>query len=115
MKKIAWQIVGYSLLIPGLIVLPTPIPIGLIMVAVALAILLATSRTIAGLVHRVRRRFPQVDARLADAEPRLPRSLRVPLSRTRAQRGRRCGQRAGDRAGQHSGPPTPQQAPQQAE
>lgn len=86
MKKFVWQIVGYCLLVPGLIILPSPIPIGLIMVALALAILLTTSKTVARLVFRLRYRFDRVDDKLTQAERHLPRSLRVPLARTRARR-----------------------------
>ncbi len=77
-------ILGWLLLIPGLVfvILPPPFAFGIFMVLPGIAILIAHSRAMRRLIQTVRARFPIVNTSLSAVETRVPDLMAKSLKRT---------------------------------
>jgi len=82
MLPIFHQVAGTILVIAGAILTPTPIPFGLIMLTIGLALLAPYFRPVQGLVRRIRRRWPKIDAILRRNRDRLPPIIRATIDKT---------------------------------
>ncbi len=80
-------IAGWLLFIPGLIIIPTPIPFGLPMTLLGLSLLAAESAWVRGRFRRLRSRFPRINSHLDAIHPRSPRIVQQLLDRTHPQHG----------------------------
>lgn len=115
-RRTVMLIIGWALLIPGLVfvVLPPPFAFGAVMVLAGVAILVAHSRFMRRVVQWVRAHFPFVDRAMRVIEQRLPDWVRRQLKRTRPEALRRAFRRrrrhrpsshAGQQGRQEPGPP----------
>jgi hypothetical protein len=77
------QVAAAACLVAGIATVWTPVPIGLPLIATGLSLLLTTNKRFAGLVGDLRRRNNKLNNWLLQAEPYLPRRLRIALARTR--------------------------------
>ncbi len=72
MLPIFHQVLGGVLVIGGLIVTPTPFPFGLIMLTIGLTLLAPYMPFVQRLIRSIRRKWPNVDAKLRAWRDRCP-------------------------------------------
>jgi uncharacterized membrane protein YbaN (DUF454 family) len=85
MRKIILLIVGWFLVVVGLILTPAPIPIpliGIVPLLVGCAILSANSKNFRRMLQRLRQRFSFLSRWLEDVRHRMPRDVKTMIRRT---------------------------------
>ena len=85
MRKIILLIVGWFLVVVGLVLTPAPIPIpliGIVPLLVGCAILSANSKNFRRMLQRLRRRFAFMSRWLEDVRHRMPRDVKTMIRRT---------------------------------
>jgi len=65
-------IIGWMLIICGVILVPLPIPFGLILIALGLLFVAPSSPTIRRAIRKLRRRYPGLDNQLERIRPYVP-------------------------------------------
>lgn len=75
-------VAGWAIFVPGLIILPTPVPIGLMMTLFGLSLLASESVWVQRLFQKVRLRFPKMNRHLDDIHPRSPKIIQNLLEHT---------------------------------
>lgn len=75
-------LLGWLLIVPGLIVTPMPIPLGLLMIGSGLVLLSRESRCVRRQLKKLRTRYPGLSARLEKAAQRMPVWLRETIRQT---------------------------------
>ncbi len=83
------QWMGWMLIVPGLLVLPLPIPLGLVMIIAGLALAARYDPLLQGWIRRLRARFPDASRRANRLHRYLPFRLRRVLVSTDPERRRR--------------------------
>lgn len=87
MLPILHQIIGSTLVVTGLIVLPLPIPFGLIMLVIGFALLAPYIPVVQKLIRYMRRRWPQVDGILLRNRHRFPPVIKKTIDKTHPAEG----------------------------
>ncbi len=87
MLPILHQVLGSTLVVTGLIVLPLPIPFGLIMLVIGFALLAPYIPIVQRIIRHMRRRWPQVDAILLRYRDRFPPVIRKTIDKTHPAEG----------------------------
>jgi uncharacterized membrane protein YbaN (DUF454 family) len=85
MRKIILLIVGWFLVVVGLVLTPAPIPIpliGIVPLLVGCAILSANSKNFRRMLQRLRQRFAFMSRWLEDVRHRMPRDVKTMIRRT---------------------------------
>ncbi|MEM8771468.1 MAG: PGPGW domain-containing protein [Pseudomonadota bacterium] len=82
MLPILHQILGSTLVVTGLIVLPLPLPFGLIMLVIGFALLAPYVPAVRKVVRVMRRKWPKVDAILLRFRDRFPPVIRRTIDKT---------------------------------
>lgn len=82
MLPILHQIIGSTLVVTGLIVLPLPIPFGLIMLVIGFALLAPYIPAVQKLIRYMRRTWPKVDAILLRYRHRFPPVIKKTIDKT---------------------------------
>lgn len=82
MLPIVHQILGSTLVVTGLVVLPLPIPLGLIMLVLGFALLAPYIPLVQKLVRFMRRKWPKVDAILMRYRHRFPPVIKKTIDKT---------------------------------
>lgn len=78
-----WKLIlGWALVLIGLVMTPLPIPVGLLMVAAGLSLLIVESRSVRRAFQYLRGHWPRFNAWLLNASKKLPESLRRVLRMT---------------------------------
>ena len=79
MFKQVWNIVilvaAVLMVLIGLVTFLLPIPFGIVLLLMGISMLMMVSPPVRAWFHRLRRRYPSLDRRLASIEPHLPASL----------------------------------------
>jgi len=85
LRRTALIVLGWALLVPGLIlvVLPPPFAFGIFLVLPGVALLVANSKFMRRVVQRVRARHGRIDRAMVAVETRLPDWFHRHLKRTR--------------------------------
>ncbi len=83
-KRPRWHrlVAGWVLFVPGLIVIPTPLPFGLMMTLLGLSLLASESEWVRHRFRRVRLRYPQINRHLDAIHPRSPKIIQNLLEHT---------------------------------
>ena len=89
LRILAEYVLGWLLVIGGVLVTPLPIPTGILMIALGLGVLARRSRSVRRLIRSLRGRFPRISLKLQGLEPRLGKGLSKVLRATDPLRGRR--------------------------
>lgn len=66
-------LLGWVLVISGILITPLPVPIGLVLLALGLVLLIQRSLFVRRQLRALRTRYPKLSSRLRHAEPRLGR------------------------------------------
>ena len=82
MLPILHQIIGSTLVVTGLIVLPLPLPFGLIMLVIGFALLAPYIPAVQRLIRVMRRKWPKVDAILLRYRHRFPPVIKRTIDKT---------------------------------
>jgi len=82
MLPILHQVLGSTLVVTGLIVLPLPLPFGLIMLVIGFALLAPYIPAVQRLIRVMRRKWPQVDAILLRYRHRFPPVIKRTIDKT---------------------------------
>ena len=82
MLPILHQVLGSTLVVTGLIVLPLPLPFGLIMLVIGFALLAPYIPAVQRLVRVMRRKWPKVDAILLRYRHRFPPVIKRTIDKT---------------------------------
>lgn len=82
MRRSLLLVLGWVLVVVGLIELPFPLPFGIYLIGIGSAILIANSRVFRRFIQFLRRRYPRICSFLTRAETILPGALGRPLRRT---------------------------------
>ena len=82
MLPIVHQILGSTLVVTGLVVLPLPLPFGLIMLVIGFALLAPYIPVVQKLIRYMRRKSPKVDAILMRYRDRCPPVIRKTIDKT---------------------------------
>ena len=82
LRRLSDLLLGWVLVISGLLITPLPLPVGLLLLVLGLALLIRRSQWVRGRIMRLRGRYPVISARLRRLEPRLYRSLASALRST---------------------------------
>lgn len=82
MLPILHQVMGSTLVVTGLIVLPLPLPFGLIMLVIGFALLAPYIPAVQRLVRMMRRKWPKVDAILLRYRHRFPPVIKRTIDKT---------------------------------
>lgn len=83
MRMKVWRLVlGWLLLIGGILVVPLPLPIGLLMFLGGLSILVVESKAVRHFVRYLRRKNRWLDKRLSQFTDKAPESLQAVLRQT---------------------------------
>jgi hypothetical protein len=75
-------LIGWLMLIVGIITAPIPIPIGQIIALIGLSILVSESHWVKTKMQRLRRRLPIIGRQLVRLHPYLPRFLKKVIDDT---------------------------------
>ncbi len=96
-NRILMLILGWLLLIPGLVVviLPPPFAFGIFLVLPGVAILISYSKIMRRLIQKIRARYKFVDTALRAVEQRLPGWISRALKRTNPEAHTRAQRRKG--------------------
>lgn len=78
-----YSALGWTLLVLGILFVPTPLPIGLLLMLMGLALLAHSSRNIRVLLYSLRMRWPWFNDKLYVSEERLPAIFSKLLQETR--------------------------------
>ena len=76
-------VIGWILILVGLVVWPLPIPFGLLMIVIGIALVVPTSPGMRRLLRYLRRRYPAFDRQLERLKPHLPKFIQTMIERTR--------------------------------
>lgn len=79
-------LVGWFMVLAGLIITPLPIPVGLIMVILGLSLLTWKSHFLRNWFRKLRSRYSEVSSKLKKVTPSLPRFLRQAVELTEPDR-----------------------------
>ena len=82
MLPILHQVLGSTLVVTGLIVLPLPIPFGLIMLVIGFALLAPYIPIVQKMIRYMRRTWPRVDAILLRYRRHFPPVIKKTIDRT---------------------------------
>ncbi|MEO1251372.1 MAG: PGPGW domain-containing protein [Pseudomonadota bacterium] len=82
MLPIIHQVLGSTLVVTGLIVLPLPLPFGLVMLTIGFALLAPYVPAVQKLVRHLRRKWPKMDATLTRFRNRFPPVIRRTIDKT---------------------------------
>lgn len=82
MLAIMHQVMGGTLIVAGLIVLPMPIPLGLIMLVIGLALLAPYILAVQNLVRHLRRKNGKLNDQLLKWHERFPPVIRSTIDKT---------------------------------
>ena len=82
MMPLVHQIVGSSLVVAGLIVLPLPIPFGLIMLTIGFALLAPYVPFVQRLIKRMRAKWPNLNETLLRYRSKFPPVIRKTIDKT---------------------------------
>lgn len=82
MLPILHQVLGSTLVVTGLIVLPLPLPFGLIMLVIGFALLAPYIPAVQRLIRVMRRKWPQVDSILLRYRHRFPPVIKRTIDKT---------------------------------
>ena len=82
MLPILHQMLGSTLVVTGLIVLPLPLPFGLLMLVVGFALLAPYIPVVQRLIRFMRRKWPQVDGILVRNRDKFPPIIKKAIDKT---------------------------------
>ncbi len=82
MLPVVHQLVGGTLIIAGLIILPLPIPLGLVMLVVGLALLAPYIPAMQRLIRKMRHKWPNLDQSLRQYRHHFPTIIKKTIDRT---------------------------------
>lgn len=71
------MIIGMTFIVAGILTMPTPVPLGLVLVVVGLYFVARASRSMRGMVVRMRRHSPGFSRCLNRIRHRMPNSMRA--------------------------------------
>ena len=80
------QVAGWSLIVSGALLTPTPLPLGALMVIAGLCLVARDSRRLRALIRHLRGRFPGISVRAHSLRHRLPVLLRRVVETTDPRR-----------------------------
>ncbi|MCF8482249.1 MAG: hypothetical protein K9H25_17630 [Rhodospirillum sp.] len=76
------RIVGWGLILLGMILAPTPLPLGLLLMAVGLYMVARDSATARRMIRWIRRHIPILDRGLEGLHPRVGKDMKAFIDRT---------------------------------
>ena len=82
MLPILHQILGSTLVLAGLIVLPLPLPFGLIMLTIGFALLAPYVPAVQRLIKTMRRKWPDLDRQLRKYRDKFPPVIKRTIDKT---------------------------------
>jgi hypothetical protein len=80
------RVLGWTLVVAGAILTPTPVPIGLPLVAIGFYLVARDSVMARGMVRWVRRHIPPLHRGLEGLHPRVGKGMRAFIDRTHPDR-----------------------------
>jgi len=80
------QVAGWTLIVSGALITPTPLPLGALMVVAGLCLIARDSRRLRGAIRHLRGRFPGLSQRAHGLRHRLPTLLRRVVETTDPRR-----------------------------
>ncbi|MHA7872748.1 MAG: PGPGW domain-containing protein [Hyphococcus sp.] len=82
MLPVVHQVLGSTLVVAGLVVLPLPIPFGLIMLTIGFALLAPYIPAVQRLIRKMRTKWPKLDFQLRRYRNRFPAVIRKTIDKT---------------------------------
>jgi Putative transmembrane protein (PGPGW) len=82
MLPVVHQVIGSTLVVAGLVVLPLPIPLGLIMMILGFAMLAPYIPAVQRLVRHMRAKWPHLDVQLRRNHHRFPSIIKKTIDKT---------------------------------
>lgn len=76
------SIFAIILILIGIVLTPMPIPFGIILIVLGIALLITTNTAFALWLRNFRKRHPDMDGKIRQAQKWLPGFLRIPLDKT---------------------------------
>jgi hypothetical protein len=75
--RLFWQIIGFVLLLAGIVLTVSPVPFSFTMVVIGASLIIANNRAVSRWLRHLRMRSPSFDRAFESVEQKLPQQWRI--------------------------------------